>query len=321
LVIILASELIVNAADNLKRSYTPEFIGGSILGLLTNLPDIFIIFAAVLTFSGKLALATVLGGNILAFTLGYSLVIAANAYYNKEELMLSKDVRRELVYLVSSSAIVLVGAAAGKFYWWAGALMCTLFIVYMGTGIRNESRRALNLKNRLKGFSLKEKAIAQSMVGLSKKTFAVNAAKIVVGAFILTYSAKPFVTAIVSLSGSLGIPLLLTGVLIAPIAAEAPELVSTVILSKRSMEDAIMAVTNIVGSKVQSNTFVLGLAIILASILGTPIETGGQFGSILVLVLINLYGLRATYDLALTKRDAVISLLLYPIVIGALAFF
>jgi Ca2+/Na+ antiporter len=320
LVIILASELIVNAADNLKRNYTPAFIGGSILGLLTNLPDIFIIFAAVLTFSGKLALATVLGGNILAFTLGYSLVIATNAYYNKEELMLSKDVRRELVYLVSSSAIVVIGAAAGKFYWWAGALMCTLFIVYISTGIRNESRRMLNLKNRLEGYSLKEKALAKSMVGLSKGTLLINAAEIAAGAFILTYSAKPFVTAIVSLSGSLGIPLLLTGVLIAPIAAEAPELVSTVVLAKRSMEDAVMAVANIVGSKVQSNTLVLGLAIILASALGTPIETGREFGSVLLLILINLYGLRATYDLTLTKRDAVISLLLYPVVIGAIAF-
>ncbi|PSO05316.1 hypothetical protein B9Q13_02275, partial [Candidatus Marsarchaeota G2 archaeon ECH_B_SAG-G16] len=73
--IIVASELVASSSDDLRKWYPPTFIGSVVLGFITNLPDIFIIIAAALTSSGVLALGALLGGNALAFTLGYFFVI------------------------------------------------------------------------------------------------------------------------------------------------------------------------------------------------------------------------------------------------------
>jgi len=90
------------------------------------------------------------------------------------------------------------------------------------------------------------------------------------------------------------------------------------VLSRKSVEDSMVAVSNLIGSKVQNNTLVFGLAVVASSLLGHPIVGGTNLVAVLLLVVLNAYGFRATYDLVLTKRDAAISLALYPLAIALL---
>lgn len=315
----LASELIANAVDNLKRRSDPTFLGGSILGFIANLPDIFIVVAAVLTYSGSLALAAILGGNIFTFTLGYALVIASNSYFNREELALSKGVRQQLLYLVLATAIIGFGAAVGVYYWWLGLAMFLVYSAYMVQGVRHEALRAGSVKRRLSLYTKEEIHTLKSIVEPSRKSLLFDALKIAVGCFLLIYSATPFVIYVGRLSEALGLPLFVSGVIIAPLAAEAPEIISGVVLSKKSVENSVVAVSNLIGSKVQNNTLVFGLAVIASDLLGHPIAGGQDLAGILLLIVLNMYGLRATYDLVLTKRDALVSLALYPLAIASLA--
>ncbi|MEM3670386.1 MAG: hypothetical protein QW767_01390 [Thermoprotei archaeon] len=318
LVIALASELVANAVESLQKLFTSTFVGSVILGLLGNIPDLFIVAAAVLSGSSSVALATVLGGNVLAFTLGYALVIGSTIYFHRESLLLSKDMRRELLFLISSSVLVLVSAASGRFAWWTGVIMFGLFSVYVAAGTRRQSSRLRSMNRKIEGMPDNEAKSVMEIVRPARREMVYSSAKIAVAAFILTYSARPFVDAITAISRSAHIPLLLVAVIAVPIAAETPELVSSFILSRRSSEGANVAVANLIGSKVQSNTLVLGLSIVFAAALGSPIVVGADLLPIVVLLAVNLYSLKATYDLELTSSDAVVSFLLYPIVILAM---
>lgn len=317
--IVLASELIANAVDNLNRHIDPTFLGGSILGFIANLPDIFIVVAAVLSYSSNLAVAAILGGNIFTFTLGYALVIASNSYFNREELNLSRGIRHQLFYLIIASGLIGLGAALGTYYWWLGLIMFSVYAAYMAEGIRHEALRADNLRRRLRFYTPKQVSTVKSIVGPSKRSLLFEALKILVGCFLLVYSATPFVLSVGRLSQAVGLPLLLSGVIIAPLAAEAPEIISSVVLSRKSVEDSVVAVSNLIGSKVQNNTLVFGLCIVISSLLGHPIVGGKNLAPILLLIVLNVYGFRATYDLTLTRRDAFVSFMLYPLAIVLLS--
>ncbi|MCL5788562.1 MAG: hypothetical protein M1357_02000 [Candidatus Marsarchaeota archaeon] len=318
LVIALASELVANAVESLQKMFTSTFVGSVILGLLNNIPDTFIIVAAVLNRSSSIALATVLGANILAFTLGYSLVIVSTLYYHKETVLLSKDMHKELLFLVGSAVLVLFSAASGRFFWWSGVIMLILFSVYVSMGMRSQSHRLRNLRRKLSGLPDSSARSVERIIKPERREMGFAVAKIAAAAFILTYSARPFVVNIVGISQSLHLPLLLIAVIAAPVAAETPELVSSFVLSRRSVEGSNVAVANLVGSKVQSNTLVLGTAILLSSLAGTPITVGGELLPIAVLVAVNVYSLKATYDLELTRSDAAISFILYPVMLLAI---
>lgn len=317
--IVLASELIASGADTLKRRADPTFLGGSILGLVANLPDIFIVVAAVATYSGSLALAAILGGNIFTFTLGYALVIASNLYFNREELALSKGVREQLVYLGLATVLIGLGALLGAYYWWLGLAMIILYSSYMVKGVRREALRASALRKRLSAYTPQQVSTMKSIVEPGAKTLVFGSLKVVAGCFLLGYSATPFVAHIGRISEALGLPLFVSGVVLAPLAAEAPEIVSGIALAKRSVEDSVVAVSNLIGSKIQNNTLVFGLAVLVSDLLGRPVLSGGNLAAILLIVALNTYCLRATYDLVLTKRDALVSLALYPLAIASLA--
>lgn len=317
----LASELIASAVDGLKRRSDPTFLGGSVLGFIANLPDIFIVVAAVLTYSGSLALAAILGGNLFTFTLGYALVIASNSYFNGEELALSKGVRHQLFYLVAATALIGLGALMGTYYWWLGLAMFLVYSAYIAQGVRHEALRANSLRKRLSGYSPQQVSTVKSMVDPSRKSVLFEVLKIAVGCFLLVYSATPFVVYVGRLSEALGLPIFVSGVIIAPLAAEAPEIISSVVLSRKSVENSVVAISNLIGSKVQNNTLVFGLAVVVSNLLGHPVAGDGNIAAILLLVALNAYGFRATYDLVLTKRDAIISLALYPLALASLTFF
>ncbi len=288
------------------------------LGFISNLPDIFIVVAAILTYSGSLAVATILGGNIFTFTVGYALVIASNLHFNREELLLSRGVRHQLVYLIVASFLIGLGAALRAYYWWLGLVMFSVYAGYIVEGIVHEAHRSSNLERRIGSYTPTQRSTMKSIVGLNSKSLILDALKILVGCFLLVYSASPFVYYIGALSRAAGVPLLLSGVIIAPLAAEAPEIISSVVLSRKSMEDSVVAISTLIGSKVQNNTLVFGLSVVLSSVIRHPIVGGNNLVPILLLILLNIYGFRATYDLELTRRDALISIALYPLAITLL---
>ncbi|MEM0271230.1 MAG: hypothetical protein QW514_01620 [Thermoprotei archaeon] len=314
-VIVLASELIASAVDNLNKRLDPTFLGGSILGFIANLPDIFIVVAAILSYSSSLAVAAILGGNIFTFTLGYALVITSNSYFNREELTLSKGIRHQLFYLILASGLIGVGAALGAYRLWLGVIMFSVYAAYMAEGIRYEEARADNLRKRLRFYTPKQANTVRSIVNPNRRGLLFECVKILVGCFLLVYSVTPFVLSIGRLSQAVGLPLLVSGVIIAPLAAEAPEIVSSVVLSRKSVEASVVAVSNLIGSKVQNNTLVFGLCVVISNLLGHPILGGENLAPILLLIVLNIYGFRATYDLTLTSRDALVSFALYPLAI------
>jgi|GEM_PF-1011521 len=319
LVILFSSELVANASDDLKRWYQPAFIGGFLLSLLDNIPDIFVVAYALLANLGSVSANAILGGNALAFTLGYSLVITANLYSHGGILHLSKDVRRHLSFLIVATLVILASYFLGARSWIAGGFMIILFGFYAAAGIRSETGRSANIRRRLASYSEREKKVAKSMVSPSLLSIVKVALTLGVALFLFVYTTGPFVRSVLEVGRTFGLPVLFISSVIIPIVTESPELVSGFILSRRSSDSAVVAVSSMIGSKVQSNTLILGLVFVIGRDLGRPVFLSGY--STLALILVNLYAYRASFDLELTKTDALVSLGLYPLVVSFLLFF
>lgn len=319
LVILFSSELVANASDDLKKWYQPAFIGGFLLSLLDNIPDIFVVTYALLANLGSISANAILGGNALAFTLGYSLVIAANLYSHGGTLYLSKDIKRQLGFLILATIVILASYFLGAKSWVAGGFMIALFGFYTVAGIRGETGRNASIGRRLAGYSEREKKVAKSIVGPTPLSMAKVVLSLGAALFLFVYTTGPFVDSVLEVGRTFGLPVLFISSVIIPLVTESPELVSGFILSRRSSESAVVAISSMIGSKIQSNTLILGFVFLIGRDLGRPVFLSGY--STLALILVNLYAYRATFDLELTKTDALVSLGLYPLVVSLLLFF
>ncbi|MFB0545190.1 MAG: sodium:calcium antiporter [Asgard group archaeon] len=300
-VISFAADFLSKSVEVLEKKYGPSFVGSVILGFVTTLPELIFVIAAVLALENDIALGSAIGGNILLFTIGYGLVILLAHVYHKQLITLPHTLRDDLWYLLIASFFILLAAADGEFQLWEGLVLFLIYAIFViDQFYESRQEMAANVEE------------GESITSREKK---VSLAFLVAGSVILLIAIHPFVEAIDELSEEIGISALFLALVISPFASEMPEKISAIILTKKSMEGAEIAIANFIGSKVQNNSLLFGVMILIACTMGEPFEVGDAAINLLLMVATTVVGVKITFDLELCPKEGVLAVLLYVLVV------
>lgn len=312
IIISVAAELTVLGAEILEHKFGAGFVGAVVLGFITTLPELIFVIVAVLAMQPGIALGSAIGGNILLFTLGYGLVILIAYWKHREIVTLPRTIHDDLWYLlIASFYLILATIFDGMLDLFDGIVLLVIYIVYIIHQIIEARNLTMN--------KLKEELEFETVEHIPRKEYYRSAGLLLFGGILLILAAEPFVHAITSLSGEIGISALFLALVISPLASEMPEKISAFILTMKSMKGAEMAVSNFIGSKVQNNSLLFGLMTIVSIVaFGTGIETGGEIVALLLMVFTTVVGVLVTYDLQLKHKEGILVVGLYVVVIGLL---
>ncbi|MFQ5820133.1 MAG: sodium:calcium antiporter [Candidatus Heimdallarchaeota archaeon] len=318
IVMSVAAEFIARSAQILEHKYGAGFVGSIILGFVTTFPELVFVCVAVLALDYDIAMGSAIGGNILLFTVGYGLVIVLAYIFHKKSINLDNVfLRDDLWYLLISCIMILLFALDGVFQAWEGIVLIGVYIVYV-LHQYYECRRYKIIVNANPNESVNEesnKSLHEEIsIPLQWKKSAIY---LLIGGVLLLLSAEPFVEAIGELSHEIGVSALVLALVISPLASEMPEKISAFILTTKDIKGAEMSIANFIGSKVQNNTLLFGIMILLASsVVGVPIvDTTKDFLLLLVMTLTTIVGVKLTYDLKLHPREGLYAVILYIIAI------
>lgn len=314
----VAAEFIARSAQILEHKYGAGFVGSIILGFVTTFPELVFVCVAVLSLDYDIAMGSAIGGNILLFTVGYGFVIVlAYIFHHKSINLDNVFLRDDLWYLLISCIMIVLFALNGVFQAWEGVVLIGVYIIYV-LHQYYESRQYKIIQHTNPSDSENEESCsspqAEKSVPLQWKKSTIY---LLIGGALLLLSAEPFVEAIGELSHEIGISALVLALVISPLASEMPEKISAFVLTCKDIKGAEMSIANFIGSKVQNNTLLFGLMIILASsVVGVPIvDTTKDFLLLLVMTLTTIVGVKLTYDLKLHPREGLYAVILYIIAV------
>ncbi|MFX0195273.1 MAG: sodium:calcium antiporter [Candidatus Hodarchaeota archaeon] len=318
IVMSVAAEFIARSAQILEHKYGAGFVGSIILGFVTTFPELVFVCVAVLSLDYDIAIGSAIGGNILLFTVGYGLVIVLAYIFHQKSINLDNVfLRDDLWYLLISCFMIVLFALDGVFQAWEGIVLIVVYVIYVFHQYY-ESRQYKIIVNANPSESKNEESCTsphdkQSSPLQWKKSIIY----LFIGGVLLLLSAEPFVEAIGELSHEIGISALVLALVISPIASEMPEKISAFVLTCKDIKGAEMSIANFIGSKVQNNSLLFGLMILLASIgVGVPIvDTTKDILLLLVMTLTTIVGVKLTYDLKLHPREGLYAVILYIIAI------
>lgn len=265
----LSGYLIGEGSEILGRKMGASVGGGLVFGFIATVPEYVFAMTAVYLRSGEIALGSALGGNIILFTLGVSALLFCSfksTSYKPDRLWVSA--KSDILVLASSTLILLAGSLFGFYPLIVGILFLGLYLYYVYYTI---SHRNFSLETRPRE------------LGLPRRSSAAGVTLMVVGMLVLAVVVKPLVYSIKSVSYQFGAPPLLIATLVIPLVDELPEILGLLILSSHGADSTKVAEAAIVGSKLQSNTLLLGSMITLSYIVGNPLST--YSGAILPLVV------------------------------------
>ncbi|MEM0121086.1 MAG: hypothetical protein QW688_06595 [Thermoprotei archaeon] len=244
------------ASDILLGRLQARIIGGVLLGFAATLPEY--LFALISTFEHRndVALGSAFGGNIFLFTLLFGLLFLDRRSSHTSY----KGLKFDFGVLGLSTLIILFGFSQNTLSVYLGLILVLIYALFIGY-----TAKAKNSLEHAEGIPLsvgsKLKALVYFGVGLA-----------LTAAFV-----HPLVDQVVVFSHAVGVPPVITSFTLVPAGDELPELVAMFTLlrsnhSSNTDEHGFQtAYASLVGSKVQSNTLLIGTIVMVASMLGTPI--------------------------------------------------
>ena len=324
LVIIVGSELLSRSAIVLEKKYGAGFVGTIVLGFITTFPElIFVLIAVTATPRGEVAevaMGSAIGGNILLFTFGYGAVIVFAWWFHRKNILLTPALRDDLWYLVGSTAFIIFAIMIDqRFDMWEGVVLFVIYVVYVIHQFI-EARTLARRKAELARADGAEDA-CETQPPPTKRDYIQSAIFLLAGGFCLFLAAEPLVHAFEEASSIVGVSALIVATVLSPLASEMPEKISAFFLTRRSMEGAQCAVANFIGSKVQNNSLLFGLMIVVANLRGVSLfrpDDMEVLKNLLFMVVTTAFGVKITYDLNLSMAEGAASLALYGIIIAAL---
>jgi Ca2+/Na+ antiporter len=290
------------ASEILLGRLQARVIGGVLLGFAVTLPEYLFALISTLSRHNDVALGSAFGGNIFLFTLLYGVLFLAN----KSASAAYRGLMFDVVVLGSSTLLILFASIINTLNIYVGLaliLLYALFIAYSARGsddLRENPVDSLSIKSKFESLGF----------------FAVG--------LILTVGfIHPLVNQVVLFSSTVGIPPVITSFTLVPAGDELPELVAMFTLlrsgSKRNTDTqgSQAAYANLIGSKVQSNTLLIGTILIAASIVGNPIVVSDKYSwfTLYAMVATTFTGMFATFST--TRRSVgVLLIVVYFIIMG-----
>ncbi len=239
----IAAELIVKGTQRFEAMLGQGMAGGVILGSISSLPETIFVIVAVAGGSYSVAIGAALGGNIILFTLGIGLI--GVIYFSRwgKDVALKEDYRIDISFLMLSTLAILLLLLYGRLDAASGILLCLVYVVYIAYRYsKAHSRLLVHMKSR------EGRAALLKALGL-----------MVLGVVMIALLSDYFIGEITGIAGALAIPAIWLSLVLAPIGADAAELISSYRLARASRGGGSTAVVSFIGSKLENNTILLGI--------------------------------------------------------------
>jgi Ca2+/Na+ antiporter len=291
------------AAEILLGRLQARVIGGVLLGFAVTLPEYLFALISTLSRHNDVALGSAFGGNIFLFTLLYGVLFLAN----KSASTAYRGLMFDVAVLGSSTLLILFASIINTLNIYVGLALILLYALFIAYSARGSDD--LRRENPVDSLSIKSKFESLGFFA--------------VGLILTVGFIHPLVNQVVLFSSTVGIPPVITSFTLVPAGDELPELVAMFTLlksaSKRNTDTqgSQAAYANLIGSKVQSNTLLIGTILIAASIVGNPIVVSDKYTwfTLYAMVVTTFTGMFATFST--TRRSVgVLLIVVYFIIMG-----
>ncbi|MCC7411678.1 MAG: calcium/sodium antiporter [Gammaproteobacteria bacterium] len=253
----IGGEALIRGATalGLRLGLSPLVVGLTIVAFGTSSPELAVSLDAALDDLGDVAIANVVGSNVLniAGVLGLACLI-------RPLKVESQIVRIDAPVAMGATALLLVLLRDGVLSRADGALLLTLLLAYIGLQLVLARRRRDVLARELADF---ETALTHGL-----RTLGLNLTLTAAGLVLLGGGATVFVDGAVTVARLLGVREALIGLTIIAFGTSLPELATSAVAAYRREGD--LAVGNVVGSNIFNVLCILGV-----SALVTPLPLGG----------------------------------------------
>jgi len=240
-VLIWGADLLINQSERIAlRFKIPEFIiGATLIALGTSLPEMAASIAASMSGKPDIAIANVIGSNVLNITLVLATVFLISTKINPARDFFAKDSTWALVPVLVFILMILDGIIC--------RFDAALLLLLMGAYLIFLVQDAKNIPE-------------EDLEDLDISTFSwVKVIPVLFGGFILVIIGAHFTVESASeIAKSFGISEWIIGIIMISLGTSLPELVVSISASMKGKVD--MAIGNIIGSNMANTTVVLGSA-------------------------------------------------------------
>ncbi len=240
-VLIWGADLIIHQSERIALKFNiPEFIiGATLIALGTSLPEMATSIAASLNHKPDIAIANVIGSNILNITLVLAAVFLISTNINPSRDFFAKDSTWALVPVLVFILMILDGVIS--------RFDASLLLLLMGAYLVFLLQDAKNLPE-------------EDFEDLEMGTFSwTKIIPILLGGFVLVIIGAHFTVESASeIAKSFGISEWIIGIILVALGTSLPELVVSISAAVKGKVD--MAIGNIIGSNMANTTVVLGAA-------------------------------------------------------------
>ncbi|MEA1954656.1 MAG: calcium/sodium antiporter [Campylobacterota bacterium] len=240
-VLIWGADLIIDQSEHIALKFKiPEFIiGATLIALGTSLPEMAASIAASMNGKAEIAVANVIGSNVLNITLVLATVFIISKKINPARDFFAKDSTWALVPVLVFILMILDGVIS--------RFDATLLLLLMGAYILFLLQDAKNIpEDDIEVFDISTFSWAKVL-------------PILLGGFILVIVGAHFTVESASeIARDFGISEWIIGIIMISLGTSLPELVVSISASMKGKVD--MAIGNIIGSNMANTTVVLGAA-------------------------------------------------------------
>ena len=238
--IFIGSNLLIDNSKLIATSLgiSPFVIGLTIVAFGTSLPELIVSIMASFNGESDIVLGNVLGSNIA----NIALVLSVVAIWKTINFRYS-DLKDSLLYIIISSAMLIVIIVSNNLSLISGLALLALFCIYIYSQFRIiKSNNSLE-KNKDIPFSIKY--ISYLLMGI----------------FLLGWGSNLFINGAIGVATSLGVPLIVISLSVVALGTSIPELVTSLIAIKKN--ESSLVIGNILGSNIINIVLVLGSSIII----------------------------------------------------------
>jgi len=240
-VLIWGADMIINQSERIALKFKiPEFIiGATLIALGTSLPEMAASIAASMNGKPDIAIANVIGSNILNITLVLATVFLIAKKINPNRDFFAKDSTWALVPVLVFILMIIDGVIS--------RFDAVLLLLLMGAYLLFLLQDAKNIPE-------------EDLEDLDEDTFSwATTIPMLMGAFILVIIGAHFTVESTSeIAKSFGISEWIIGIIMISLGTSLPELVVSVSAAVKGKVD--MAIGNIIGSNMANTTVVIGAA-------------------------------------------------------------
>ena len=250
-----------------RKFHLPDIlIGATVVSIGTTLPEVMVSATSAVGGHGEIAYGNAIGSIICNTALIAAITITFKpAKVDRDTMKLPV-----IFFFIASVLYCLVAYLLGYFYWWVGAILLAIFVVYM----------FLSVRKALKTPQIREDDPAE---GVSNKQFIKSIILLVVGAALIAVGADLLVDNGIIIAEALGVPEAVIALTFIAIGTSLPELVTAITSLVKG--HGSLSLGNIIGANIFNLVLVSGLSTVLSPF---PVPNNNQIWGINSSLVIDL---------------------------------